>query len=209
MLACALLLAAAPARARDAEIQVRLGGSNGTGGLPGGVTLGTFLGGELAHGVGAGFDLGGSWMHAPKLAVPATGTAPDGRPLSVTYEIPDASVDLYPLFAHLYLPLGRGPVTGMVGAGGGWNLLSLEGRDFTTQFLGGWGGCTWAGIWRTVYGESALVGVGVVGQLRAGTVERRAWDPALGARVRQRIDTAGWSLAVSIRMGFSRQAPSR
>jgi len=204
LLALTLALAPAPAAARGGDIAVEAGITTSAADYPGGLMLGTLLGYRPWPSVGFGTRL--LWRSAFRedVRVPGSATIPVGQPANAERTIRNAKLDAYPLYAHVYASLGSGPIRGLVGVGGGWQVAFLEGDAFTTQTLGGWGGTVWLTAERRIRSAASVEsGIGLHMAYDLGAVERDAFDPALGATVRQRLDLSALSVALSLRMAFA------
>ncbi len=200
-----LCLLAAPAGAREHDAGVSLAFFGATGDLDAGVHVSTVLGSRLWGPVGIGGALAGTWISAPELRIPARATVPGGGSTAVTYTLRNAAADVYPFYPRLYTTLGRGRCSGTVAIEGGWQLGFVEAEAFQAQTFGGWGGNACLGFtWWMMPPGDARLGLGVVSEYRVGSLVRNAWDRALATRVRQEIDTSGWTLGLGLHVTFDR-----
>jgi hypothetical protein len=200
---------AGAARAATGGFVVSSGAFRGNGGLPAAFELNTRSGVRVWGPLRVGFNLGGTFASQYDLRIPAQGTRTDGTRIPLEYHLKNASVDVFPLYAHLYAERSRGLTVTAIGIGGGYPLAFLEADGFKTEIFGGWGGTVWAGEYVDLRPDNPVnfIGVGIEAAYHVGKVRRDTFDRALAIPVRQELDTAGGSVRFAIRMAW-REAPA-
>jgi len=163
------------------------------------------VGGRVAQTVSPHLAIGGmlDWSHrGESLAqVIHSGPGPAGSTISTERELSRAASDLVPVLAYLQVSgdAGRGAIP-YVGGGGGYELLFLSARDFTTgdrydATFHGWGWQTWVGV-AVPLSPRARVSAEVFGNF--SDLARDAGDEA-GYRVRETVNMN----AVGMRFGLA------
>ncbi len=199
----------APARAASWDVLANTGVFGGTGDLPVSYELNTLVGARLRDPLGIGLVLAWRRSGEREFVIPAHGTRAGGTGTALEYPLTNALVDLLPFYAHVYVPLGEGGNSAMIGIGGGYQVAFIDADAFTTQTFGGWGGTVWVGGYRNVRSRdpSVSLGIGIEAAYDIGTVSSDTFDRALAIPVRQELDTAGWSVRVAIRISEHKARP--
>ena len=196
-------LVAGAAPAIKAESVVNAGGFTSTGDLPDGLELNTRLGVRVRGPLLAGFILGVTSSEQTDFLISARGTLSGGARIP-DYHLTNAKIDVFPLYAHLYVTRERERTATAIGVGGGYELAFVEADALKTQIFGGWGGTVWAGAYYDIRPDNpeTFVGPGIEAAYHIGTVRRDTFDRALAIPVRQELDTAGWSVRFAIRLAW-------
>ncbi len=114
----------------------------------------------------------------------------------------DAEFDYFPLLGYVQLEAAKGSrYIPYVGAGAGYQLAFVEGSDYETEILDGWGWGCWAGIGFQIRNKGVPTPVAVGAELfyHSAEVSRMADVPGTGVRVREFVDAGGIGASITFR----------
>ncbi|HET9951832.1 MAG TPA: hypothetical protein VFS09_08570 [Candidatus Eisenbacteria bacterium] len=168
---------------------------------------GMFLSGTLGTEVAPPLDLGFAfqWYHRSTggSSYITTSTDPAGNTVNTVVEADQVDTDLLPLMGFFRLKIPNAAIQPYVGAGAGWEWMTVEGIDdqgypfhndydgFGAQFFGGMNLKLGSGV--AFYGEALY---------NLSTVSAEFFDPYYGVNLRDEIDMDGIAAHGGLRFRF-------
>ena len=168
---------------------------------------GMFLSGTLGTEVAPTLDLGFAlqWYNRSQSgsSFVTTSTDPAGNTVNTVVEADNVNTDLLPLMGFFRLKIPKAAIQPYVGAGAGWEWMTVEGVDnlgyafhndydgFGAQFFGGMNLKLGSGV--ALYGEALY---------NLSTVSAEYFDPMFGVTIKDQIDMDGVAAHGGLRFRF-------